>query len=215
MPSEGSSGHHQTIQVGLLAWGFNPPTPCLILQNPLTASAAIMSFLCQWQTHSQEILNIRVMYLFARLFRCPEWAFLRHFQLMVSLMMSLLAPSIVPALDPPPGVTSNFENPPSYLSRYVAATIAGMIATTIALVLRLLVKIRIVKPTGWDDCSSTSSPMFCELGGLCFYRRWYLADTSIIAWVWKRCISLYLRCSWPTFECSRETAISYNCCRPH
>ncbi|MCJ1315795.1 hypothetical protein MMC15_001115 [Xylographa vitiligo] len=63
--------------------------------------------------------------------------------------------SMIPALAPPPGTTSNFVNPPSLAtSTIVCSTIFLALATAFVLV-RLYANFRITHSIGWDDGAAT------------------------------------------------------------
>ena len=58
----------------------------------------------------------------------------------------------VPALKPPPGVTSNFENP---LSQGPVLVVVGSILNALMIVFvlaRAYTKIYIIRKATWDDC---------------------------------------------------------------
>ena len=60
--------------------------------------------------------------------------------------------SKIPALDPPPGILSNFTDPASRANVTIIPC-AGIVAVTILVVfLRMYTKIYITHSTGWDDC---------------------------------------------------------------
>ena len=63
--------------------------------------------------------------------------------------------SKIPALDPPPGITSNFLDPVNRANITVIPC-AGIVAVMILFVfLRMYTKIYITHSTGWDDCKIT------------------------------------------------------------
>lgn len=63
----------------------------------------------------------------------------------------MLAPND-PGLEPPPGVTPDFESPYT-LQPYQALTVAAcIILTTVMVVARLFTKIKIIKAVKWEDC---------------------------------------------------------------
>lgn len=59
----------------------------------------------------------------------------------------------VPALPPPPGVTSNLENRevPNHFEWIITATL-GFTFTTILILIRIYTKFFIIKSHGWEDC---------------------------------------------------------------
>lgn len=60
----------------------------------------------------------------------------------------------MPALSPPPGVESNFENPQSRSSLTVIPSAAIVGITIILVFTRMYTKVYILKSVGWDDCTS-------------------------------------------------------------
>ena len=62
----------------------------------------------------------------------------------------------IPALPPPPGVVSNFENPPSEATSIITVT-AVFLAFMLAMVMmRIYTKGWIIRSLGWDDCKGVS-----------------------------------------------------------
>ena len=67
-------------------------------------------------------------------------------------MASSLSGGIIPGLQPPPGVTSNFVNPYNQ-SKYTVTMVATLLAVATAVVwIRMYTKICLIKSHGWDDC---------------------------------------------------------------
>jgi hypothetical protein len=60
-----------------------------------------------------------------------------------------------PASPPPPGVRSNFLNPPSWETRIIALEGAFLSLMLLAVGVRIFVRTRINKVWGWDDCKSS------------------------------------------------------------
>ena len=58
----------------------------------------------------------------------------------------------IPALSPPPGVISNFINPPTVAPSLIAINGVFLPLTIIAVTIRIYVKGRIIRALGWDDC---------------------------------------------------------------
>lgn len=59
----------------------------------------------------------------------------------------------IPALQPPPGIQSNFENPENqvYLTVIPCAAIVGVMI--IFVFIRIYTKVYTMKSVGWDDCT--------------------------------------------------------------
>lgn len=72
----------------------------------------------------------------------------------------------VPALPPPPGVTSNLANRevPNHFEWIITATL-GFTFTTILVLIRIYTKFFIIKSHGWEDCKLLYSltPLLCLL----------------------------------------------------
>lgn len=60
--------------------------------------------------------------------------------------------SKVPAAPPPPGVTPNFDNPPSEAYEIYSISIAMCATATVVLLARLYTRAFILRATGLDDC---------------------------------------------------------------
>lgn len=60
--------------------------------------------------------------------------------------------SKVPAAPPPPGVTPNFDNPPSEEYEIYSISIAMCATATVVLLARLYTRTFILRATGLDDC---------------------------------------------------------------
>lgn len=65
---------------------------------------------------------------------------------------SSVAPPMIGALPPPPGVTPNFMNPYSIGDGLKAAGILFVVLTTLSTAIRLYTKFLIIKTHGWEDC---------------------------------------------------------------
>ena len=57
-----------------------------------------------------------------------------------------------PALQPPPGVKSNFIDPPSLVPSAIVVESIFLPLMILAVLTRLFVRARITKELGWDDC---------------------------------------------------------------
>ena len=62
--------------------------------------------------------------------------------------------SEIPALQPPPGVKSNFVDPPSYANALIAVNAVFLAFMLIALTIRIFTKSILLHSLGWDDCKS-------------------------------------------------------------
>ena len=58
----------------------------------------------------------------------------------------------IPAMPPPPGVESNFDNPPSLALHLIVVNAVFLPLMVIAVGIRLYVRVFIAKAPGWDDC---------------------------------------------------------------
>ena len=79
--------------------------------------------------------------------------------------------AIVPALPPPPGVISNFYDPPSRAPELRIGMGVCIGTTSVLLVLRLYTKLAITHTAGWDDCKFLWKKKFSlklMLTGACF-----------------------------------------------
>ncbi len=65
--------------------------------------------------------------------------------------MATPIPSIKPAMPPPPGVQSNFTDPPTAGSDLYIFTIVGLVIASLFLVMRLYTKAYILKKFGAED----------------------------------------------------------------
>lgn len=62
----------------------------------------------------------------------------------------------LPGLNPPPGITPNFANPPeSYQDTIVATFTVCLVVATLALAARLYTNVRIVKSVAIEDCTTS------------------------------------------------------------
>lgn len=58
------------------------------------------------------------------------------------------------ALQPPPGQSVDYFHSESIGHRVVEASLSTIALATTVVVLRLIVKLRITKSSGWDDCKT-------------------------------------------------------------
>lgn len=71
--------------------------------------------------------------------------------------------SKIPALDPPPGILSNFTNSANRANLTIIPC-AGIVAITILFVfLRMYTKLYVTNSTGWDDCRHVHFYSDCQL----------------------------------------------------
>jgi hypothetical protein len=87
-----------------------------------------------------------------------------------------------PARAPPPGVTSNFDNPQS---RAMAAHIGMGICigiTSVLIILRVYVKLAVTKLWGWDDCKGWH-PAFLFRSFCSYFWSLTAAGTCLMAYV--------------------------------
>lgn len=61
--------------------------------------------------------------------------------------------AIKPALNPPPGVTSNFINPETRANEFVITVSIALAVVLVFVSLRLYAKIWVTHSAGWDDGS--------------------------------------------------------------
>lgn len=59
----------------------------------------------------------------------------------------------IPALQPPPGVQSNFVDPPSLVPSAIVVESIFFPLMILAVLTRLFVRAKITKGWGWDDCN--------------------------------------------------------------
>jgi hypothetical protein len=57
-----------------------------------------------------------------------------------------------PSGRPPPGVTPNFINPPSYADEIVILEGIFVSLMVLAVLVRIYVRVKLAKAWGWDDC---------------------------------------------------------------
>ena len=57
-----------------------------------------------------------------------------------------------PAMPPPPGIESNFDNPPSLALHLIVVNAVFVALMAITVGIRLYVRVFITKALGWDDC---------------------------------------------------------------
>lgn len=58
----------------------------------------------------------------------------------------------IPALTPPPGVTSNFDNPKTLKSSFVAVNASFLSLMVFVVAIRIYSRGVIARVLGWDDC---------------------------------------------------------------
>ena len=69
---------------------------------------------------------------------------------------SIINLDLLPALQPPPGVKSNFVNPYSEAkSLYITAGVCGILVT-LAVIVRIYTKACIIKTVNFEDCKSSN-----------------------------------------------------------
>lgn len=61
-----------------------------------------------------------------------------------------------PASPPPPGVLSNFIDPPSHRPEIIALEGVFLSLMLMAVAVRIFVRLRVIKTWGWDDCKISS-----------------------------------------------------------
>ena len=76
---------------------------------------------------------------------------------------------------PPPGITPNFDDPPSQLRAINAVVISCLTIATIFAWLRLYTKVFVKRSYGSEDCKRAY--------GCCYNLDWWTLDTAFIAWV--------------------------------
>lgn len=85
--------------------------------------------------------------------------------------MNIVAlPPDAPALNPPPGFTSNFDNPAGVQGKIHTTLIFCLVISTVSVWSRLYARFFIQKTHGWDDCKITSIPNVSTDIGLIFGR---------------------------------------------
>lgn len=60
---------------------------------------------------------------------------------------------IKPAVDPPPGVISNFDNPASRGQGVIVAGVVLLLLSLLFVSIRLYTRIWVTRALGWDDCT--------------------------------------------------------------
>ena len=60
--------------------------------------------------------------------------------------------SEIPALQPPPGVTPNFVNPPTIAPALVTVNAVFLALMIVAVSIRIFSKGVLLRSLGWDDC---------------------------------------------------------------
>ena len=59
---------------------------------------------------------------------------------------------LIPALEPPPGVISNFKNPWTFDGLAIATVAVCLTTTTLAVAMRILTKIFVMRAFRLEDC---------------------------------------------------------------
>ena len=59
----------------------------------------------------------------------------------------------IPAIPPPPGVVSNFENPETLASSIIGVNVTFLSLMLIVVFIRIYARSFIVRSLGWDDCT--------------------------------------------------------------
>lgn len=65
----------------------------------------------------------------------------------------------VPIVSPPPGVTSDFTNPPSRSHVAVAVCTTSLVVTFLVCAMRVYTRLRVTRSFGYDDFKLSSSTM--------------------------------------------------------
>ena len=60
--------------------------------------------------------------------------------------------NLVPAASPPPGVQSNFIDPPTFDNAAITTVVLCVLTTTLAVLARIFTKIRLIKNVAAEDC---------------------------------------------------------------
>ena len=68
-----------------------------------------------------------------------------------------------PAMPPPPGVESNFDNPPSLALDIIVVNAVFLSLMAIAVGIRLYVRVLIANAPGWDDCELVAKQLDMKL----------------------------------------------------
>jgi hypothetical protein len=63
----------------------------------------------------------------------------------------------IPAGQPPPGVKSNFIDPPSQVLNCIVVDSVFLPLMLLAVSVRIFVRVKITKGWGWDDCKNPQS----------------------------------------------------------
>ena len=56
------------------------------------------------------------------------------------------------AIEPPPGVTSNFVNPASKASWDIVTQAVCLTVATLLVAMRIYTKVKVLRSPGWEDC---------------------------------------------------------------
>ena len=59
--------------------------------------------------------------------------------------------AVLPGLEPPPGVTPNFVNPPTLVPLGIAVLVLCLVVTTLLVAARVYIRTSLVEAWGWDD----------------------------------------------------------------
>ena len=76
----------------------------------------------------------------------------------IMLIPSGVPLSKIPSLQPPPGVTPNFINPPSIANAIITVSRLFLVLMLAAVSMRIYTKGVIIRTLGWDDCKKIQSP---------------------------------------------------------
>lgn len=62
-----------------------------------------------------------------------------------------------PARQPPPGIKSNFIDPPSQVNHIILFDAIFLALMLLAVLVRVFVRVRVTRGWGWDDCKNSQS----------------------------------------------------------
>lgn len=84
-----------------------------------------------------------------------------------------------PALSPPPGVTPQLDNPPSYRAATTVIPTLCLTIATLSVAMRVYTRVRIINVVNIADCKHLphTSPHYCG------YVLIFVLDSLVIAWV--------------------------------
>lgn len=104
----------------------------------------------------------------------------------VDHIMATPTASIKPALAPPPGIVSNFDDPPSQAYAIIIAIVFFLVSTTPFVLVRLYTRYYINQRLWWDDCKRFPFHILASIVQIhCRGQVWLtpLSDSIVIAWV--------------------------------